>query len=85
MSMGAGLKAARAVELATRVIAIELMSAAQGLDLLAPLETSPPLQAAHQLIRARVPALAGDRPPSPDIEAIANLIVSGGLSQESGT
>ena len=40
MSMGAALKAERALQLATRVIAIEILCACQAIDLLAPLATS---------------------------------------------
>jgi histidine ammonia-lyase len=79
MSMGAALKAARALSLATRVIAIEILCACQAIDLLAPLTTSPPLQQVHRAVRALVPPLAGDRPPAPDIERIAELIATGSL------
>ncbi len=79
MSMAAALKAARAVELARTVVAIELLCAAQGVDLLAPLTTSPPLQRVHEAIRARVPRLEGDRPPAPDIDAVGALIASGAV------
>ena len=47
MSMGAALKAARVVELADDVVAIELLAACQGIDLLAPLATSAPLARVH--------------------------------------
>jgi histidine ammonia-lyase len=40
MSMGAALKSERALQPATHVIAIEVLCACQGLDLLAPLATS---------------------------------------------
>jgi histidine ammonia-lyase len=79
MSMGAALKAERAVALATRVVAVEILCACQALDLLTPLNTSPPLQRVHNRVRAEVPTLADDRPPSPDIETIAKLIASGAL------
>ena len=79
MSMGAALKAERAVELATRVVAVEILCACQALDLLRPIKTSPLLQRVHARVRADVPALDGDRPPAPDIEAIARLIASGAL------
>ncbi len=79
MSMGAALKAARALELATLVVAIEMLCACQALDLLAPLRPSPPLQRVHARVRAIVPHLAGDRPPSPDIEAIAAIVADGSL------
>jgi histidine ammonia-lyase len=81
MSMAAGLKAARTAELATRVLAVELLCASQAIDLLKPLTTSPPLARVHDCIRARVPTLHDDRPPSPDIERIAALIESGELER----
>jgi histidine ammonia-lyase len=84
MSMGAALKAERAVSLATRVLAIEILCACQALDLLAPLQTSPRLQRAHQRVRSVVPALADDRPPAPDIEAIAAMIADGSLESSCG-
>lgn len=84
MSMGAALKAARALYLATRVLAIELLCAAQAIDLLAPLTTSRALQAAHACVRAVVPTLTGDRPPAPDIEAISELIDDGTLESACG-
>ena len=52
MSMGAALKATQALELATRVIAIEILCACQAIDLLAPLTTAPAL-AARARPRAR--------------------------------
>jgi len=79
MSMGAALKAERAVALATRVVAIEILLACQALDLLAPLVTSPALQRVHAHVRSMVPELGDDRPPSPDIERIAAMIASGTL------
>ena len=81
MSMGAALKADRAVALAMRVVAIEILCACQALDLLAPLATSPLLQQVHAHVRSEVPALADDRPPSPDIERIASMIATGALER----
>ena len=71
MSMAAALKAQRALELATRVVAIELLLACQAIDLLHPLTTSPALASVQEFIRAHVPTLDRDRPPAPDIEWIA--------------
>jgi histidine ammonia-lyase len=79
MSMGAALKAWRAVEAATQVVAVEALAACQGLDLLAPLETSVPLQRVLAHVRQQVATLADDRPPSPDIAAIARMIGDGSL------
>jgi histidine ammonia-lyase len=61
------------------VLAIELLCAAQGIDLRRPLRTTAPLEAAHAAIRARVPAMMVDRPLSPDIEAVRALIDDGTL------
>jgi histidine ammonia-lyase len=76
MSMSASLKAQRAVARAREVVAIEILCACQAIDLLAPLDTSPPLQRVHAIVRSRVPPLDRDRPPSPDILAIAELIAT---------
>ena len=84
MSMGAALKAERAVALATRVVAIELLCAAQAIDLLSPLATSPRLQRVHARLRSVVPPLADDRPPAPDIERIAAMIADGSLESSCG-
>ena len=80
MSMGAALKAERAIALAARVIAIEVMCACQAIDLLAPLDTSPRLQRMHKAVRDRVPMLGDDRTPAPDIENIADMIMRGALA-----
>lgn len=84
MSMGAALKAERAVQLATRVVAIEILLASQAIDLLAPLATSPALAALHGRVRAVVPTLGEDRPPSPDIERISKLITDGSVERACG-
>jgi histidine ammonia-lyase len=81
MSMAAALKASRAAELATQVLAVALHCAPQAHDLLQPLTSSPPLAAVHARVRADVPTLDDDRPPSPDLIAIARLIASGELER----
>ena len=84
MSMAAALKARRAVARAREVVAVELLCACQAIDLLAPLTTSPALARVHETVRARVPALAGDRAPAPDIAAIVELIARGELERACG-
>jgi histidine ammonia-lyase len=81
MSMAASLKAERALSLATRVIAIEILLACQAIDLLAPLVTSPALAPVHARVRSDVPTLTDDRAPSPDIESISQLITRGALQR----
>jgi len=81
MSMAAALKASRALELARQVIAVELLCACQAIDLLAPLTSSAPLMRVHETIRARVPTLERDRPPSRDIAQITAMIAAGDLER----
>ena len=85
MSMGAALKCARAIELATTVLAIELLAACQAIDLLAPLRTSAPLERVHAIVRERIPPLEDDRPPAPDIAVVAALIASGAIARATST
>jgi len=59
------------------IVAIELLAAAQGIDFLAPLTTSPALLPAHRGIRARVAHLDDDREFAPDIAAAAALVRDG--------
>jgi histidine ammonia-lyase len=54
--------------------------AAQGIDMRAPLKTGPRLRRALAAIRAVAPFLAADRPLAPDIEAAAQLVLSGALA-----
>jgi histidine ammonia-lyase len=84
MSMGAALKAARALQLARHVVAVEVLCACQAVDLRAPVVSSAALMGAHATVRARVPTLDADRAPGADIETIAALIESGALEHATG-
>jgi histidine ammonia-lyase len=84
MSMHAALKAERALQLATNVIAVEILCACQAIDLRAPLNSSPALMGAHKIVRQRVPILVDDRPPAPDLFAIAEIIRAGELEYATG-
>jgi histidine ammonia-lyase len=81
MSMSAGLKASRAVELARHVVACELLCACEAFDLLRPLTSSAPLARVHDFIRARVPAVMHDRSISSDLDAISEIMASGELER----
>lgn len=81
MSMGAALKAERALDLARHVLAVELLCASQAIEMRAPLRPSPPLARLLARVREQVPPLADDRPPSPDIATVAGLIESGALDE----
>jgi histidine ammonia-lyase len=60
-------------------LAIEMMTAAAGLDQRRPLRPSRGVEAALAAIRERVAPMTGDRPLYPDIEATAGLIGSRAL------
>ena len=62
-----------------RIIGIELMTAAQGVEYRAPLTTSPPLARAMARLREDVATLGNDRYLAPDIEKANSLIRSGAL------
>lgn len=87
VSMGAtaARKAAGIVTNTERVIAIEALTAAQGLDLRAPLTPAPGTGAARAALRAVSPYLDEDRSLAPDIEAVRDLIASGDLVEAAGS
>ncbi|MDE3136925.1 MAG: histidine ammonia-lyase [Acidobacteriota bacterium] len=58
------------------ILAIELLAACQGIDLLAPLHTGTEAERARQKIRSVVPKYVDDRPHAPDIAAVAALIAA---------
>jgi histidine ammonia-lyase len=70
MGMTAAWKARRACDDATRVVAIELLAGAQGLEFLKPLTPGRGVARLYEAIRRLVPALSADRPMSDDIERI---------------
>jgi histidine ammonia-lyase len=61
-------------------IAIELLCACQGIDLLAPLQTGTLAKKAYAVVRAKSPKLTEDRPLSPEIEAVTALVGDGAIS-----
>ena len=61
----------------SNILAIELLAAAQGVDLRAPFETSPKLRSVMQEIRSRVPHYDIDRYLAPDIAAITEAVRAG--------
>jgi len=86
VSMGAtaALKLAVILDHVRTVLAIELLCAAQGLDLRRPLRTTPRLEGVHAILRARVPAMMVDRPLAPDIAAVRALIDDGSILAAAG-
>jgi histidine ammonia-lyase len=77
MGMTSALKLRQVVENAEHVLAIELMSAAQGLDYRQPLKAAREVEHARATIRKTLPRLAEDRVLSTDIERLASQIGAG--------
>jgi histidine ammonia-lyase len=77
--MTAAIKLKKVVANSTHVLAIEACAAAQAIDFLAPLKTSPPLQKAHAAIRKVSPKVEQDRVMAGDFGKIAVMIRSAGL------
>jgi histidine ammonia-lyase len=85
VSMGsiAARHAQRVLEHSERILAIELICAAQGLDLrgelLPGVEPGAGVAEAHARIRSVIPRLEHDREPGPDLEAAVALVHEGAL------
>ncbi|MBB6628298.1 histidine ammonia-lyase [Nocardioides sp. KIGAM211] len=80
MGWSAARKLRRSVDGLTRVLAIELLTAARALDLRAPLEPSPATAAAVRTLReAGVEGPGPDRHLSPEIETAVALVRSGAV------
>lgn len=62
------------------ILGVEAMCAAQGIEVRAPLVTSPALQAVVACLRQTIPTLTQDRYLSPDIENAATLVRSDALA-----
>ncbi len=79
MSTAAARKARTVVVNATRVLACELLCAAQGLEFHRPLQAGKGAQAAYDHIREHVRPLGRDRTLHRDLEAVERLIRMGSL------
>ena len=53
------------------ILAIELLAACQGIDLLAPLRPGPETRKAYDIVRVALEAVDADRSLAPDIEAVS--------------
>ncbi len=74
MGMAAAFKARRILANAQRVVAAELLCAAQGLDLLRPLRAGRGVEPLHARVRQVVAPLTGDRLVAPDLEGLFALL-----------
>jgi histidine ammonia-lyase len=82
VSMGAtsALLLRVAVDRTATVLAVEALCAARGLDLRYPDSPGRGVQAAQAVVREAVAPMDGDRPPSPDIAALVEVVRSGRLA-----
>jgi histidine ammonia-lyase len=79
MGWSSARKLRRAVEGLTRVLAIEVMTAARGVELRAPLRPAAATGAAIRALREKVDGPGPDRFLTPDIEAATVLVRAGAL------
>jgi histidine ammonia-lyase len=79
MSTHAARKVRQVIQNTTRVLACELLCAAQGLEFLKPLRPGRGVEAAYRHIRRHVAPLDHDRTLHPDLAAIEGMIEDGSL------
>jgi len=81
VSMGAfaALKAREVSRNVLWVVAIELLCGAQGLEFRESLRPGQGVAVAHDAIRESIPALGRDRPQTPDIEKLSDMVRDGSL------
>jgi histidine ammonia-lyase len=80
MGMNGALKLRQIVENAERVVGIELMCAAQGLEFRRPLHASREVERAHAVVRTLVPRLEQDRVLAHYIDAMAAAVRAGAFN-----
>jgi histidine ammonia-lyase len=69
---------------ADAIVAIELLTAAQGCDFHHPLTSSPALERVRAAVRAKVPALAQDRHFHPDMQLAIGLVTGSTIIEAAG-
>jgi histidine ammonia-lyase len=80
MGWSAARKLRRSVDGLTRVVAVEILTAARALDLRAPLEPAPASTAVVRLLRSSgIEGPGPDRHLSPEIETACELVASGAV------
>ena len=74
MAMGAALKLKQIVSNLEKILAIEFLCAAQGVDYLRPLKAGATIEAAYQYIRAHISHVGTDRALYRDIEEMCRMM-----------
>jgi histidine ammonia-lyase len=80
MGMSGARRLARMLTNLRHIIAIELLCACQGIDLLAPLKTGTLAGKAQAAVREKSAKVVEDRPLAPDIEVISAAVAAGTFS-----
>jgi len=80
MGMSGARRLERMLKNLRHTVAIELLCACQGIDLLTPLKTGTLATKAHAAVRAKSRMLSIDRPLATDIEMISTLVADGVFS-----
>jgi histidine ammonia-lyase len=81
MGMSGARRLSRMLDNLRNILAIELMCACQGIDLLAPLKTGTLASRAYDLVRAKSAKLVDDRPLSDEIEAVSEVAATGAFAK----
>ncbi len=85
MAAHGAVRLSRMVANLERILGVELLCAAQGVEFRAPLATSAPLAAVIDTVRGQVETLGDDRYLAPDLERAATLIASNAIVAATGT
>jgi histidine ammonia-lyase len=80
MGMSGAHRLSRMLENLRHTIAIELLGACQGIDLLAPLKTGTLATKAYEAVRAKSAKVTQDRPLALEIEAVSTIVGEGVLA-----
>jgi histidine ammonia-lyase len=80
MATGAALRLADMAENTTVILAIEFLTAAQGIEFHRPLHSSPPLETVIAKVREKVAPWGEDRYMAPDIAAMKVMVEDGDLA-----
>jgi histidine ammonia-lyase len=81
MGMSGARRLKRMLHNLRHILAIEVLCACQGIDLLAPLQTGTLAKKAQVAVRAVSPEVTADRSLAPDISAVATLIADGTVAK----
>jgi histidine ammonia-lyase len=81
MGMSGARRLRRMLENLRHTIAIELLCACQGIDLLAPLKTGTLATKAYEAVRARSARVTADRPLDVEIQAVSALLGEGTVAK----